>query len=87
MPTEHLDIGIVQEGTVELDPMTGRYVVRVIGDDGTNTFVDVQAEMARYNGQAVRFIMTPFSTIDRLAEMVENGEIDDASIPVLKSQS
>jgi hypothetical protein len=82
-----LDLGVIAEGTVELDPMTGRYVVRVVGDDGKNTFIDLQEAVAKYRGQDVRFILTPFSTIDQLAEMVESGEIDANQVPTLKTLS
>ncbi len=79
-----LDLGVIAEGVVELDPMTGRMVVRTIGDDGSNQFIDVQEHLARYKGQDVRFIVTPLATVSQLAEMVEKGEVGLDQVPTLK---
>lgn len=85
MPSPNeLDLGIVAEGVVELDPMTGRMVVRVIGDDGENVYLDVQEHLAKYLGQEVRFIITPQASISQLAEMVENGDIPLDQVPILR---
>jgi hypothetical protein len=86
MPTKELDLGIVAEGVVELDPMTGRMVVRVIGDDGSNEYIDVQANLEKYLGKEVRFIVTPQESISQLAEMVDKGEITLDQVPVLRPQ-
>lgn len=83
---KELDLGIVAEGVVELDPMTGRMVVRVIGDDGSNEYVDIQANLEKYLGKEVRFICTPQESISQLAEMVDKGEITLDQVPVLRPQ-
>lgn len=75
MPPKMPDMGIFTEGIVELDPMSGRYLIRTIDAAGHNVFIDVQERLAQYTGQEVRFIVTPFETIAQLAEMVEEGEI------------
>jgi len=85
MPSpQKLDLGIIAEGIVELDPMTGRHVIRVVQPDGSNTFVDVQEQLAKYNGQDVRLIVTPLETVSQLAGMVERGEISMDAVQGLK---
>lgn len=80
-----LDLGIMVEGVVELDPMTGLHVIRVEGNDGKNTFISVQDAVSRYRGQDVRFILTPMATIGQLAEMVNEEGVPLEQIPTLKS--
>lgn len=70
-----MDLGSLVEGVVELDPMTGRMVLRVQQEDGSNVFLDVQEQLARYQGQEVRFIMTPLKTIAELTRLVESGQM------------
>lgn len=81
MPDIHkLDFGLVAEGIVELDPMSGRLVVRVPTDKG-NEFFDVQEYLLKYKGQEVRCIITPFSTINTVARMVEEGDVSLDAVP------
>jgi hypothetical protein len=70
-----MDLGLVAEGVVELEPMTGRLVLRCELPEGGFSYVDVQAELAHYQGEEVRFILAPLSTINALAEQVERGEL------------
>ena len=70
-----MDLGLMTEGFVELDPMSGRMVLRIPQANGENEFVDVQDFMTLYNGKQVRFIVTPIETIAKLAEMIESGEV------------
>lgn len=86
MPAK-MDLGIVAEGIIEMDPMTGRMVIRVTDEKGKNVFVDVQEALSKYKGQEVRFICTPFDTIGQLAEMVEKGELPLEQVPTLKMPS
>ncbi len=76
-----MDFGTVVEGVVELDPMTGRLVVRSEGDKGFE-YTDVQAVLERYKGEEVRFIVAPFSTINQLANMVEAGDVAIENLPL-----
>lgn len=79
-----LDLGLIAEGVVELDPMTGHYVVRMEDGSGKSSFLDPQRQLERYDGEPVRFIVTPLNTVSTLAKMVENGEIDPSQVPKLK---
>jgi len=81
---EAFDLGILLEGVVELDPMTGHMVLRIQQPDGSNEFVDIQERLSQYKGEEVRFILTPLRTVDEIAEMVESGEISYDSVPTLK---
>jgi hypothetical protein len=82
MPTiPNLDMGVMIEGVVELDPMSGRLVLRYEAKDGSNDFVDVQERLLQYNGAKVRFILTPMSTVKRLAAMVESGGMKLEDVP------
>ncbi len=76
-----MDFGVVVEGVVELDPMTGRLVLRSEGKEGFE-YTDVQAVLERYRGEEVRFIVAPFTTINQLADMVERGELAMEEVPV-----
>jgi hypothetical protein len=80
-----LSLGIFTEGVVELEPMTGRMVVRLPQLDGSNLFLDVQEELAKYLGEEVRFIVTPIRAVNELAKMVEAGEVALDEIPLLKN--
>jgi hypothetical protein len=70
-----MDLGTFVEGVVELDPMTGRMVLRVQELDGSNTFLDIQERLSQYKGEAVRFICTPLKTVDEIARLVEAGQM------------
>jgi hypothetical protein len=80
-----MDLGLVAEGIVELDPMTGRLVLRCERPEGGFEYIDVQAVLERYKGEDVRFIVAPFSTINRLAGMVENGDVAVMDLPLTGS--
>ena len=80
-----MDLGILVEGVVELDPMSGRMVLRVQQVDGSNTFLDVQEQLERYKGEEIRFIVTPQRSIQELARMVESGELPVDQVPTLKA--
>lgn len=70
-----LDLGIMVEGVVELEPMTGRMVLRIPQDDGSNLFLDIQEQLAKHQGKEVRFIVTPMASIAELARLVDVNDI------------
>lgn len=74
-----MDLGLFLEGVVELDPMTGRMVLRIPQEDGSNEFVDIQENMEKYKGEEVRFILTPLRTVDEIARIVESGIVSQKS--------
>ena len=82
-----LDLGLMVEGVVELDPMTGRLVLRCDnGKGGFQTF-DVQERLLMYKGAEVRCIITPMASVAKLAQMVENGAVkleDAPQVPRLR---
>jgi len=63
------NMGHLVEGVVEQDPITDQFTIRT--PEGT-TF-DVQKALGELKGQAVRFTLVSFETLQRLAEMVEKG--------------
>lgn len=69
------------EGVVELDPMTGRMVLRIQRPEGGNDFLDIQAELEKQNGKEVRLIVTPLESIAELARLIEDGEINLEEVP------
>lgn len=71
-----MDLGIMAEGVVELDPMSGRMVLRVQQPDGSNQFLDIQEQLELHKGKEVRFILTPLEAIAELARMVQDGELE-----------
>lgn len=75
-----LDLGAIKEGVVEINPMSGRMIIRIEGAKGFE-FFDLQEALAKYVGQEVRVVIAPFSTINRLAQMVEDGEIPASAVP------
>lgn len=75
-----LDLGYVREGVVEIDPMTGRFVLRCEGEDGFEYF-DPQEVLEAYKGQEIRIVVAPFSTITKLSEMVASGELPLDQVP------
>lgn len=81
-----MNLGLMTEGFVELDPMSGRMVLRVPKPDGSNDFLDIQERLADHLGKEVRLIVTPLETIAELARMLENGEVVVQDLPVLKKQ-
>jgi hypothetical protein len=80
-----MDFGIFVEGFVELEPLTGRMVLRVPQGDGSNIFIDIQEQLGKYKGEEVRFILTPLSTVADLAKMVESGEISLEGVSAIKT--
>ncbi len=72
-----MDLGILVEGVLELDPMNGRMVLRIQQEDGSNVFVDIQEAAQKYKGEEVRFILTPIRVVNELARIVEAGEVGD----------
>jgi hypothetical protein len=64
-----MDLGIMTEGVLEMDPRTGRPVLRIQQEEGEVT-LDVQEALFRYTGQEVRFICTPMKGIAELAKLV-----------------
>ena len=74
MPNK-LDLGHVKEGVVEIDPMSGRMVVRCIAKDGSFEFFDVQKTLDTYRDEEIRVVIVPLATIKKVAEMVESGEM------------
>jgi hypothetical protein len=85
-PTQGLDLGHVAEGVIEVDPMTGRMVVRSETPEGF-TYLDVQEALTRYEGQEVRVVIVPFTTINRVAELVESGSVQPDQIPSAGNRS
>lgn len=65
-----MDLGIMTEGTLEMDPRTGRPVLRIQQEGGEEVLLDIQEALFRYTGQAVRFICTPMAGIAELAKLV-----------------
>ncbi len=84
---DKIDLGLMVEGVVELDPMSGRLVVRCEDDQGNFQFHDVQEHLLRYKGQEVRCIITPTATIQQLAKMVERGEVRIEDVPAVPKLS
>lgn len=82
-----MDLGVVAEGVVELDPMTNRLVLRCESINGGFEYIDVQEALQKYKGEEVRFILTPFSTIHQLADMVERGELQIGDVPIMQKDS
>ncbi len=76
-----LDMGLMVEGIVELDPMTDRLVIRYQDKEGTVQTADVQERLLQYKGQEVRCIITPTATIQQLARMVESGGVKLEDVP------
>ena len=70
-----MDLGVMVEGILEQDPLSDRYFIRIEAADGSVQRMELNEALKPYAGQEVRFILTPFSTINQLAEMVESGEI------------
>lgn len=75
-----MDFGTMAEGVVELDPMTGRLVLRCEREGGFD-YLDVQGVLERYKGEEVRFIVVPFATIHQVADLVEQTSL----APTLKN--
>lgn len=63
------------EGFVEVDPLSGRVLLRIPHEDGSNRFLDVQEQLAGQSGKEIRLIITPLDAIAALAKLVESGEI------------
>jgi hypothetical protein len=80
---ETIDLGVVIEGIVELDPITERMVIRFEDKKGQLQFADVQERLEAYRDQEVRFIVTPLATVARLGEMVERGELKLEHVPTV----
>jgi len=72
-----MDLGLMVEGVVDIDPSNGRVVLRVLQRDGSWQLLDVQAELEKHNGKEVRLICTPMETIAAVAKMLEGSPMGD----------
>jgi len=79
---EALDLGHLIEGVVEQDPLSDRFLIKVEREDGTASQFDVQEALSRYKGQEIRLTLASFDAINKLAAMVEAGDIslEDAKL-------
>jgi hypothetical protein len=77
----NLDLGHVKEGVVELDPVTGRMVIRSEARSGGFEYFDVQDALTAYQGEEVRVIIVPQRTINTVADMVEEGSVQPDQVP------
>lgn len=74
MDDDKLDLGHVKEGVVELDPMTGHWVLRCPTGDGGYEYFDVQAALEGYRNEDVRLVLVSVATIRRVEQMVNSGD-------------
>lgn len=83
---ENLDFGHLVEGIIELDPLTGRYVISSRDDQGRVVTFDPQRALEAYKGQEVRFTLASFENLNKLARLVEEGglAIEDAVVGGVK---
>lgn len=85
MPTEKklkLDLGFRAEGVVELDPMTGRLVIRCEDvRSGGFIFLDLQEHLEKYKGEEVRCILTPLKSVQEIAKLVDSGVLRMEDVP------
>jgi hypothetical protein len=70
-----MDLGLMVEGFVELDAVSGRMVLRIPQADGRSEYLDIQEQLALHKGKEVRLICTPLESIATLAQMIESGEV------------
>ena len=84
MSVPRLDLGLIAEGVVELDPMSGNLVIRTEDEHGKMNILDVQAQLEKYKGRDVRFVISPMDTVNQLAKMVEEGDLALDQVPNLK---
>lgn len=76
-----LDMGLMVEGIVELDPMSGRLIIRYQDKSGAFQTADIQERLLQYRGEEVRCIITPTATIAQIARLVENGGMKLEEVP------
>lgn len=72
------NLGHLKTGKVEQDPLTDRYNIRVMGDDGKVEVFDVQEALKALDGQEVRLTLASLDDLAKLAKMVEEqggGEV------------
>lgn len=69
-----LDLGHLVTGVVELDPLSGSFVVRVENEDGSFSTFDVQSALARYRGQEVRLTLATTEMIACMAAILTSGD-------------
>jgi hypothetical protein len=79
MQYSNMDFGHLVEGTIEQDPLTNLYGIRVPQKDGSVTVFDVQDALAKLAGQEVRFTLVSFETLEKVAKMVEEAEQKNAA--------
>lgn len=75
MQRDDLDLGKWVEGVVTFDVDKGCFVVVGTTTDGTPIRLDPYEALAAYRDQKVRMIVTPLATVEKLAALVESGDI------------
>lgn len=66
-----LALGHILEGTVERDPMTDRYTIMTVNQQGKAEVIDLNALLERFEGREVRLTLASIEDLERLARMVE----------------
>lgn len=66
----------IVEGIVELDPMSGRYVIRQVEEEFESQskmvgVFDPQAALATLHGQEVRVIVVPLATVQAVEKTLQ----------------
>ena len=70
-----MDLGVMVEGFIEVDPVSGRAFLRIPQDGGGSRFLDIHETLIAQAGKEVRLIITPLDAIAALAKLVESGEV------------
>jgi hypothetical protein len=69
--TNPLNMGHLIEGTIEQDPLTDKFFIRTVDQQGKASRFDIEAALAEHKGKEVRFTLISFENLAQLAELVE----------------
>jgi hypothetical protein len=71
------DFGHLVEGTLEQDPLTGRFQIQTTDRNDNPVVVRLDDILAKLAGQEVRFTIASLDGLARLAEMVSKAGLQD----------
>lgn len=74
-------LGVLLEGVIERNPLTGEYHLMTVGNDGRAQIHRMQDLLAKYEGSEVRLTLASFTDLERLAELAGQPEANGLSLP------
>lgn len=68
------------EGIVEQDPMSDRFVIRTVDQEGKPITFDPQAVLGQLKGQEIRIVVAPLATVQEVERLVRQQQAEGHNV-------